>query len=297
MPEGHTLHRLAGEITAVFGGSRVRVGSPQGRFAESAAQLDGTLLVDAEAWGKHLFIRFSESGVWARSPQGADPGAELPGVRFVHVHLGLYGTFDVHDGVAEIPLPVGQVRLRLARPGAYADLRGATTCALVTAAERAAVAAKAGPDPLREDADPERAWARISRSSAPIGTLLMDQSVLAGVGNVYRAEVLFRHRIHPLRPGRTLRRTQWGAIWDDLVVLMAQGVRTGRIDTVRPEHTPEAMGRAPRVDDHGGEVYVYRRTGQACHVCGSKVRAEVLGGRNLFWCARCQPVFRSRAAR
>ena len=159
-----------------------------------------------------------------------------------------------------------------------------------------AVVAKAGPDPLRDDADPERAWARISRSSAPIGTLLMDQTVLAGVGNVYRAEVLFRHRIHPLRPGRTLRRTQWGAIWDDLVVLMGEGVLTGRIDTVRPEHTPEAMGRPPRVDDHGGEVYVYRRAGQPCHVCGGTVRTEVLGGRNLFWCPRCQPVFRSRAA-
>jgi endonuclease-8 len=278
MPEGHTLHRLAGELTAVFGGSRVQVGSPQGRFADSAAQLDGALLVDADAWGKQLFIRFE-------------------GERFVHVHLGLYGTFDVRDGVEEIPLPVGQVRLRLARPGAYGDLRGATTCALVTAAERAAVVAKAGPDPLRDDADPERAWARISRSTAPIGTLLMDQTVLAGVGNVYRAEVLFRHRIHPLRPGRSLRRTQWGAIWDDLVVLMREGVLTGRIDTVRPEHTPEAMGRPPRVDDHGGEVYVYRRTGQPCHVCQGNVRTEVLGGRNLFWCPRCQPVFRSRAAR
>ena len=58
-------------------------------------------------------------------------------------------------------------------------------------------------------------------------------------------------------------------MWDDLVELMAEGVRTGRIDTVRPEHTPEAMGRPPRVDDHGGEVYVYRRTGQPCHVCGA----------------------------
>ena len=58
-------------------------------------------------------------------------------------------------------------------------------------------------------------------------------------------------------------------MWADLVELMAEGVRTGRIDTVRPEHTPEAMGRPPRVDDHGGEVYVYRRTGQPCLVCGS----------------------------
>jgi formamidopyrimidine-DNA glycosylase len=123
----------------------------------------------------------------------------------------------------------------------------------------------------------------------------MDQSVLAGVGNVYRAEVLFRHRMHPHRPGHTLRRGQFEQIWDDLVELMADGVRTGRIDTVRLEHTPEAMGRPPRVDDHGGEVYVYRRTGQPCLVCGARVRTEVLQGRNLFWCSRCQPRFRSRA--
>jgi endonuclease-8 len=107
--------------------------------------------------------------------------------------------------------------------------------------------------------------------------------------------VLFRHGLHPLRPGATLRVGQWRAIWDDLVVLMGEGVVANRIDTVRPEHTPEAMGREPRVDDHGGEVYVYRRTSQPCLVCGSTVRTEVLAGRNVFWCARCQPRFRSRA--
>lgn len=284
MPEGHTLHRLADRITEVFEGYVVRVGSPQGRFADGAAQVDGSRLLDADAWGKQLFIRFE-----------AD--------RLIRVHLGLYGTFEVLDTEDSVPEPVGQVRLRLIRPSrggtppAYADLRGATICALVTPEERDGVLARIGPDPLRADADPERAWARIGRSSAPIGTLLMDQAVLAGVGNVYRAEVLFRHRIHPLRPGRTLRVSQWQAIWEDLVVLMQEGVVTGRIDTVRGEHLPEAMGRPPRVDDHGGEVYVYRRTGQACHICGSAVRADVLGGRNLFWCARCQPAFRSRAAR
>lgn len=289
MPEGHTLHRLAAEVSRVFGGRGTRVASPQGRFAEEAALLDGSLLVAAEAWGKHLFVQFE-----------SDEGAAD---RFVHIHLGLYGSFDIHHDVEEVPPPVGQVRLRLTRPArpdapaSYGDLRGPTTCALVTGAERDAVLTRLGPDPLRADADPARAWARISRSAAPIGTLLMDQSVLAGVGNVYRAEVLFRHRIHPLRPGLSLRVSQWRAIWDDLVVLMQEGVLSGRIDTVRPEHTPEEMGRPPRVDDHGGEVYVYRRAGQACHVCGSSVRSEVLAGRNLFWCPRCQPVFRSRAAR
>ncbi len=279
MPEGHTLHRLAGELERAFAGRSVRVGSPQGRFADAAALLDAAVVEGAEAWGKHLF-------------------AEFPGERFVHVHLGLYGTFAVHPDVEEVPLPVGQVRLRLVTvgdPAAYADLRGATTCELVTRAGRDSVVERSGPDPIRPEADPVRAGERVRRSRAPIGGLLMDQTVLAGVGNVYRAEVLFRHRIDPLRPGNTLRVGQFTAMWDDLVELMAEGVRTGRIDTVRPEHTPEAMGRPPRVDDHGGEVYVYRRTGQACFVCGSTVRTEVLQQRNLFWCPQCQRRFRSRA--
>jgi endonuclease VIII len=281
MPEGHTLHRLAEELTATFAGRVVRVGSPQGRFADSAALIDGQLLLRADAWGKHLFVSF-------------------PDDRYVHIHLGLYGKLDVHTGVSEVPAAVGQVRMRLVAADrdwrAYADLRGATACELLTEAERDAIIARSGPDPLRDDADPAVAWDRIRRSRAPIGGLLMDQTVLAGVGNVYRAELLFRHRLDPYRPGNTLRRGQWDAMWTDLVELMHEGVRTGRIDTVRPEHTPEAMGRPPRQDDHGGEVYVYRRNGQPCHVCGTLVRTAELQGRNLFWCPRCQRKFRSRAS-
>jgi endonuclease-8 len=121
-----------------------------------------------------------------------------------------------------------------------------------------------------------------------VAALLMDQKVLAGVGNVYRAEVLFRHGIAPHREGRSLSRAEWDAVWADLVALMREGVRLGRIDTVRPEHTPEAMGRPPRVDDHGGEVYVYRRAGLPCHVCASPVATETHAARNLFWCPGCQ---------
>ena len=280
MPEGHTLRRLADHLTDAFAGREVRVGSPQGRFEAESALLDGSTLVGADSAGKHLFV-------------------ELEGDRVVHVHLGLIGRFDVVTGVPEVPAPVGQVRLRLAAPRedgwAYADLRGATQCALIGPERRAEVVAGLGPDPLRADADPSVAWQRIRRSDRTIGDLLMDQTVLAGVGNVYRAEVLFRQQIHPLRPGRTLRRGQFDAIWADLVELMAEGVRTGRIDTVRPEHTPEAMGRDPRRDDHGGEVYVYRRTGRPCHVCGGTVRTDVLKARNSFWCPRCQRMPRPRA--
>lgn len=277
MPEGHTLHRLALDLSDAFAGRQVRVSSPQGRFADSAALLDGQVVVGAEAWGKQLFVEF-------------------PGEQHVHIHLGLYGKLDLKPHSGEPPLPVGQVRLRVTGSGTYADLRGATTCNLVTAAQRDAVVAKLGPDPLRDDADPDRAWLRISRSRTTIGALLMDQSVLAGVGNVYRAEVLFRHRIDPMRPGNTLRRQQWDAIWDDLVELMKLGVQRNRIDTVRDEHTPEAMGRPPRKDDHGGEVYVYRRNGQPCLVCGTSVRTTELQQRNLFWCPKCQRTYRPRTS-
>ena len=288
MPEGHTLRKLADDLTSAFAGRTVRVSSPQGRFAADAEQLDGTRVVGADSAGKHLFV-------------------EHEGERFVHVHLGLIGQLDVHaqveGGAAGVPAPVGAVRLRLVtvdddtdpRPTAYADLRGAIVFDLVGPARRADIIDRLGPDPLRPDADPDRAWRRISASPRAIGDLLMDQKVLAGVGNVYRAEVLFRHRIHPLRPGKTLRVGQWRAMWADLVELMAEGVRSGRIDTVRPEHTPEAMGRPPRQDDHGGEVYVYRRTSMPCLLCGSTVRTGELVGRNIFWCPQCQPTFRSRA--
>ena len=66
--------------------------------------------------------------------------------------------------------------------------------------------------------------------------------------------------------------------------------------TVRDEHGPQAQRRDPRVDRHGGEVYVYRRAGQPCLVCGTEIRTAVLEGRNLYWCSRCQRRRRAPAA-
>jgi formamidopyrimidine-DNA glycosylase len=145
-----------------------------------------------------------------------------------------------------------------------------------------------GPDPLRADADPEKGWTRVHRSGRSIASLLMDQRVTAGVGNIYRAEVLYRQRIHPDTPGTAISKRAWNRIWADLVELMPHGVTHGRIDTVRPEHSPELTGRDPRVDRHGGEVYVYRRAGQPCLVCGREVSVRVFEARNLYWCGRCQ---------
>jgi endonuclease VIII len=268
MPEGHTLHRLARLHRRRFAGAPVAVSSPQGRFAGSAAAVDGRVLVRAEAHGKHLFHHY---------------GPDL----VVHVHLGLYGQFG--DEPVPAAAPRGLVRMRMIGKTHYADLRGPTACELITGAEAKAIRARLGADPLRRDAVPERAWARISRSRAPLATLLMDQSVIAGVGNVYRAEALFRHRLDPRLPGRALAKAQWDALWADLVALMRDGVRRGRIDTVDPEHDPRRTGRAPRRDRHGGEVYAYRRAGLPCLVCGTPIAQVEHAARNLFWCPTCQP--------
>lgn len=271
MPEGHVIHRLARELNAHFRDGPLHVTSPQGRFAPEAALVDATALTHAEAFGKHLFIHFD---------------APAP-AHIIYIHLGLIGQLKFED--AENTR--GQVRLRLATADAaaqVAQLRGPQWCRLITEEEYAAQLAKIGQDPIRDDADPEAVWVAVARSRRGIGTLLMDQSLFAGVGNIYRAETLFRQRISPFRPGNQLARAEFERIWADLVGLMREGVRAGRIDTVAPAHTPEAMGRPPRKDDHGGEVYVYRRAGQACYVCGTPVAAQALEGRNLFWCPTCQ---------
>ncbi len=342
MPEGHTLHRLAQALDAAFRGTAPAASSPQGRFEDGAALLDGREVLEASAWGKHLFMEFA-------------------GDTWLNVHLGLIGKFSVDqlavdaDGYAAVPAPWGAVRLRLLNDRYVADLRGAVVCQVVTPPEVDAIVARLGPDPLRPDQDPSRAWARIAKSGRSIAELLMDQSILAGVGNVYRCEVLYRHRVDPFRPGKEIRRATWDAIWADLSRLLPLGVAFNQIitmpDQVERAEALKAAGRVPALTstwtdsarrsapgpagvvavadlealaeveaaleaealgdaDEAGEdtdgpedetavvgqryagmrrrYYVYRRQGEPCRVCGSRVRTTVVAGRNLFWCGRCQ---------
>ncbi|WP_026161214.1 Fpg/Nei family DNA glycosylase [Corynebacterium ciconiae] len=268
MPEGHVIHRLARQLTGHFAGRVVQVSSPQGRFAAAAAQLDGRRIDSADAWGKHLFIHFDTP-----SPES-----------IVHIHLGLIGKVTFEAPAEQW----GQIRLHIATDEIAANLRGPQWCRLITAGEQADAIAALGADPLREEADWAEVSTRVGRSKRSIASLLMDQKYYAGVGNIYRAEVLFRQRINPLTPGANLQPEQLKAIAKDLRQLMREGERHGWIDTVLPEHTPEAMRRPAREDAHGGEVYVYRRAGQECLVCGHPVASGPMEGRNLFWCPSCQ---------
>lgn len=324
MPEGHAIHRLAGAFEAGFGGRRVGLASPQGRFATEAAQLDGQVLLGAEAVGKHLLL--------ALAPD-PDIDPEDPALRWIHVHLGLYGswTFAGEEGFAAAHAigaprrapaggdgaepedwrrlaPRGTVRLRVMGSEGLADLTGPTACEVMDAPQRAALLARLGPDPLRPDADSERFVRRVLGSRTPIGVALMNQDVISGVGNIYRAEALFRARLHPDVPGRDLSAPLVRGIWEDLAALMAYGVRTGRIVTTEPEDRAvhaevieRSRGRAEEEAVAAGAVpraesfYVYHRQGLPCRLCATPIRSREMAGRTVFWCPSCQ-TRRSRRA-
>ena len=231
MPEGHTP---TGRLHQRSSASAVIVSSPQGRFVDGAAAVNGEVLKKASAWGKHLFHHYE-------------------GGRVVHVHLGLYGTFSEVRGADAAAGGAGAdadgrdgVRHRPARP---------TVCEVIDEADVDDVVARLGPDPLRRDADGSLAWARISKSRRPIGALLMDQTVIAGVGNVYRNELLFRHRIDPYRPGGHDQR------------------RRVRRDVDRPGRADE--GRAAARQDH----HVYPEDDHGCRHTGRGVRGTYVSAR------------------
>jgi endonuclease-8 len=265
MPEGHTIHRLALDHGRHLAGQRVRVSSPQGRNADIVAVLDKHVLERVEAAGKHLFYH------WRGAP-------------ILHIHLGLIGWF--RQSPTRPPSPPGpNVQLRLAGRHTAVDLSGATTRELVDAERRQYILDRLGPDVLADDADPDRAWARLARRKIAIAAALLDQQVLSGVGNVYRAEALFVTGIHPQRPADSLSRAEFDRLWTTLADMLRQGVADRRIITVHAsERTSNGAADTVAPED---AFYVYQQ--HTCRRCGSAIRSWPLGPRRAYACERCQP--------
>ena len=257
MPEGHTLHRLALDHRKWLSGLRIRSTSPQGRFADEAAELDGQRIDAIEAFGKHLFYRF-------------ESGAQ------VHVHLGLYGRFRRWKQPA-LP-PRGAIRWRIETDDVCLDLSGPTACELLDLEQVSAIHQRLGPDLLRPDARADVAWERITASRRSLGALLLDQSVLSGVGNVYRAEGLFVAGLHPEIRGNELERRDFTRLWKTLRLQLAKGVKDRRIVTV-----PHPEGRRAA---RGERTWVYGQ--RLCKRCEGPVRRWELGSRTMFACEHCQ---------
>jgi endonuclease VIII len=264
MPEGHTIHRIARDHGALLVGRPVSVSSPQGRFAADAAVVDGAVLERLEPYGKHLFYWWDNGYVG-------------------HVHLGLFGKFRVQHGMEPVE-PIGMVRMRMRTDEVTIDLAGPTACSIDTAADRDAIVARLGPDPLRRDAKPIVAIERMHRSKQALGGLLLDQSVISGVGNVYRAEALFVNGIHPLRTGRETTPEELRGLWDTVVLMLRKGVKDNRIVTVDRRLVQLPADRRYR---RGEATYVYHR--DRCLRCDTPIQTVQLAGRPCYFCPSCQP--------
>lgn len=267
MPEGHVLHRAARLQGKRFRGKPVAVSSPQGRFAEGAERVDGRTLERVHAYGKHIFYQF-------------DSGDSI------HVHLGLFGKFRVSTLPATIAVSEN-CRLLIESTTDQLHLAGPTTCEVVDPDEVEAVIDRLGPDPIVDpDGALERFAGNLGRRKIPIGAALLNQNVISGVGNVYRAEFLHMLGIHPFIPSKDVPADEIERLWQLSVDELRAGERLGRIVTVDPESVDRRRRRdIPRAD----RLYAYKRQGQPCRACGDSIVSQDIDGRNIWWCPTCQP--------
>ena len=294
MPEGNEVHRWADRHNAAFAGKKLNVlPGPNHRFHD-AHLVDGKKLKRVHAVGKHLGYEFGDDLI-------------------LHVHLGRFG--DWTEGCGALPEPKGALRAILQRAGSakksrsekgrphnlrcqhddgtqpfppedveWCELRGPTDCSIYNREKWEALLARLGPDPLGDDAEghdnPQHAFDAILASRKPIAELLMDQAILSGVGNIYRAEILFRHRVNPFSPGDQLSLNALKAMWNDLISLLKAGMVDRRIVCTRLTDRPSRQEPALRGEEH----YVYRRHGKHCWICGERILHRDLAGRTLYWC-------------
>lgn len=301
MPEGHTVHRVARLFDSVFVGRAVEATSPQGRFSAGARTISGRTMVSAEAVGKQLFLGFDNDcvvrvhlgiyGAWSVMTNHDDP-AVSEAVTTLGAPRSRYRRFGESESDADTPdffppEPVGAVRLRLLTDDVVADLRGPTACEVLTPGAAMALRDRLGPDPLIDKgARGEKIFiTRLLATKRPIGAVLMDQSVISGIGNVYRAEILFRHRLDPYRPAASHDPATAHALWKDWAGLLADGVKTGVMVT---RSDLDASGRKKALRSTTNRHYVYKRQGQPCVVCGHDVVMDIMVARKLYLCPHCQ---------
>lgn len=256
MVEGDGCHRIAAEHRKSLVGRKMQAKSPNGRFKGGAQAIMkcGGVLTRIEVHGKNMFYFFG---------QGSK-------VVVVHVHFGLAGAFAVYKG--EEPAVTGSVRLRLSTVDNGTPLVAHLSAMVVKHGPSSmydSLTAKLGADPLREDATCDTLIKACS-SSKPIGTVLVDQSVVAGVGNIYRSEILYEAGIHPKQPSNSLTEAEIVTLWNVAVKQMQQGFKTGSIWGTKNG----AFCYGKKTSAAGGKVKQFAMGGRSCYACSKRQRLD-----------------------
>ena len=250
MPEGDTIHRIARSLNAALAGREVEASAPNPRSPvyNRASELDGRTLEEAEPRGKHLLVHFSDGLV-------------------VHSHLGMNGRWRITtDGLR----PQGRPWLALQSGASWASQSGGQILRLVSEsrARNDPGIAQLGPDPLAPGFDVHEAATRLRRLGAgrEVGDAILDQTIIAGVGNAIRIEALFVARVSPRRPVDDLDEETAERLIHEAQRVMRTTLESGR----RPRTLRDGRGRCPR--------------------CGGRVQSRGQGDANriAYWCERCQ---------
>ena len=175
--------------------------------------------------------------------------------------------------------------MRLRGPAAAIDLTGPTTCRVIDSQQQREVIARLGPDPL-DGGRKSDVWNKISVSRKPIGALLLDQTVIAGVGNIFRAEVLFDIELHPEVRGDQLTRATFDQLWRSLTKAMRTGLKYGRIITVTSAEAGVPLAKVQGKD----RFRIYGKPD--CPRCGRSIETIELASRRLYVCKGCQTLRR-----
>ena len=253
MAEGDTILRLARRLQGALAGRAVRVRTPGRRRPEGrpAADLDGRTVDGVESRGKHLLIRF-------------DGGLVL------HSHLGMRGSWHLYGPRQRWRFPAHSAWLELAAGDAVAVNFNGSSMRIVRAAElgRDPRLARLGPDLLDPELTDAAAAAAVRAApQAQVGEALLDQSVVAGVGNVLKSEACFAAGVDPWR--------RLGELGDEELLRVVASTRAVMAESVR-------AGRRPQ--------RIYRRAGEPCPRCGERIASRRQGdeARTTYWCPRCQ---------
>ncbi len=261
MPEGDTLFRIARTLTqALVGRPLTAVDSTVPAIA--AADLVGRTTVEVEAQGKNLLIRLDDG-------------------RSIYSHLRMTGSWHVSRPGEAWQKPRSGARLVLTTRDILAVCFHAPVIELLAPGgeQRHRVLTQLGPDILAPGFDITAAAGRLD-DPRPIGEVVMDQRVVAGIGNVYKSELLFLLRIDPWTPGAALDLSQRTALMAEALKLMQQNLAPGPGTRI----TRNALG--------GPRKWVYGRGGEPCLVCGATIdmRRQGAAGRSTYFCPRCQNV-------